>query len=239
MRCGVGNRELSVRFSAEAPYRPEVTGETDTSNFDEFESDFTPVHTQPPNVTAAFTGHHLPFVGFTYTHGSQMSDNHVLRVPGGQDDANAADPAAAADNLPPPDPEAQRVQAALQRAEQERNELQRQLSDFLNHAAEGPSQERLIAQLKDEVQILKKRLEDEAQAAQRPAKEANVEELERKIKDSKEKNRQLILDKQDLQKVSRLCFRAVLLWSCCIFSGSIRSKRPTQASRALRRGQLM
>jgi serine/threonine-protein kinase MRCK len=53
----------------DAPYKPEVSSPTDTSNFDPsvIASDFTPCETQPPKVTATFSGLHLPFIGFTYT----------------------------------------------------------------------------------------------------------------------------------------------------------------------------
>ncbi|KAI6221970.1 Non-specific serine/threonine protein kinase [Aphelenchoides fujianensis] len=177
-----------------APYIPEVSSPTDTSNFDIDNANFTTCNTQPPNVTAAFTGHHLPFIGFTYTHGSSMSDRFNL-VDATIESADApVDPAA-------PSP-AGRRDSFVNRLEQEKAELQRQLSEVMPHIAARSADEsqELIAQLKDEIQILHRRLEDEASAAQRPAKEANVEELEKKNRDLKEKNRQLILEKQDLQK---------------------------------------
>ncbi|CAD5225594.1 unnamed protein product [Bursaphelenchus okinawaensis] len=166
--------------NATAPYVPEVSSETDTSNFDEFENDFTPVNTQPPNVTAAFTGHHLPFVGFTYTHGSQLSDMCNLV------DATTLE---SVDNG---------KSDKLDQLERERNDLQRQISEVLG-ATKNDESETIIAQLKDEIQILKRRLEDDANLA-RPVKDVNVEEMEKKLKELKDKNRQLILEKQDLQR---------------------------------------
>ena len=49
------------------PYKPDVKSPTDTSNFDVDETDLKQSETVPPNTHAAFTGNHLPFVGFSFT----------------------------------------------------------------------------------------------------------------------------------------------------------------------------
>ena len=49
------------------PYVPEVTGETDTSNFDEIDPNAKLPESQPPHSHAAFKGHHLPFAGWTFS----------------------------------------------------------------------------------------------------------------------------------------------------------------------------
>ncbi|VDK67278.1 unnamed protein product [Onchocerca ochengi] len=189
----------------DTPYRPEVSSPTDTSNFDieACSPDFTPCDTKPPNVTAPFTGHHLPFIGFTYTHDSMMSDCKSLSLSGLD---------SSADSLPALTAEA--YERRIQRLEQERMELSRKFQEanrliqtrFHGSAPDGETMkdstkyEQTIAQLKDEIQILKKRLAEENSSSLRPAKDSNQEELEKKMKELKEKNRQLILDKQDLQR---------------------------------------
>ncbi|XP_058518802.1 serine/threonine-protein kinase MRCK gamma isoform X2 [Ochotona princeps] len=53
-----------------APYIPELRGPLDTSNFDVDDDTLNHPGTLPPPTHGAFSGHHLPFVGFTYTSGS-------------------------------------------------------------------------------------------------------------------------------------------------------------------------
>lgn len=52
-----------------APYIPEVSSPTDTSNFDVDDADIRISDAVPPTANSAFTGLHLPFVGFTFTQG--------------------------------------------------------------------------------------------------------------------------------------------------------------------------
>lgn len=49
---------------AVAPVVPELSGDIDTSNFDDIEDDKGDAETFPP--PRAFVGNQLPFVGFTY-----------------------------------------------------------------------------------------------------------------------------------------------------------------------------
>ncbi|CAH0380687.1 unnamed protein product [Bemisia tabaci] len=64
----------SLRDST-APYLPEVSSPTDTSNFDVDDMDIRTSDSVPPTASnPAFTGLHLPFVGFTFTQGSRVGD---------------------------------------------------------------------------------------------------------------------------------------------------------------------
>ncbi len=77
----------NLRFST-APYIPEVSSPTDTSNFDVDDTDIRSSDAVPPTANPAFTGHHLPFIGFTFTKDSELSDlgklyteQHKLELP--------------------------------------------------------------------------------------------------------------------------------------------------------------
>ncbi|XP_050718835.1 serine/threonine-protein kinase Genghis Khan-like isoform X3 [Eriocheir sinensis] len=61
-----------------APYIPEVSSPTDTSNFDVDDSETRSQDACPPPANPAFSALHLPFVGFSFTQGSQIGDKGCL-----------------------------------------------------------------------------------------------------------------------------------------------------------------
>ncbi|KAI4464751.1 myotonic dystrophy s/t kinase-related [Holotrichia oblita] len=60
------------------PVVPELTGDDDTSNFDNYEKDESPEEIFP--VPASFVGNHLPFIGFTYNSDYQLLSNKTDSV---------------------------------------------------------------------------------------------------------------------------------------------------------------
>ena len=52
-------------MSGVPPVVPDLSGDDDTSNFDDVDNDDAPEENFP--VPKAFAGNHLPFVGFTYS----------------------------------------------------------------------------------------------------------------------------------------------------------------------------
>ena len=64
--------DWSSILDSKAPYIPEVSSPTDTSNFDVDESEAsrgTQEACCPNPANPAFSGLHLPFIGFTFTQG--------------------------------------------------------------------------------------------------------------------------------------------------------------------------
>uniref|UniRef100_A0A4X2K3W4 Serine/threonine-protein kinase MRCK gamma n=1 Tax=Vombatus ursinus TaxID=29139 RepID=A0A4X2K3W4_VOMUR len=124
--------------SSTAPYIPELQGPMDTSNFDVDDDTLNHPGTLPPASHGTFSGHHLPFVGFTFT-----------PRPGSNES---------------PDLLASSLEWRMQSLEQEKAELSHKLQDALQKAAPGRKE---LEQLKKEVETLRRKLA-EAQAEGAP-----------------------------------------------------------------------
>ncbi|KAK2856532.1 hypothetical protein Q5P01_005267 [Channa striata] len=160
--------------TCEAPYIPEVSSPTDTSNFDVDDDCLKNSETMPPPSHTAFSGHHLPFVGFTYTSKCALSDGGCLRQlagepgKGGQDQLDIDVQRSLEDSLA-----TEAYERRIRRLEQEKLELSRKLQEStqtvqaLQHpTGEGPlgaNKEVEIRSLKSEIDILKKQIADSGQ----------------------------------------------------------------------------
>ncbi|CAH2061816.1 unnamed protein product, partial [Iphiclides podalirius] len=143
----------SVR-EMQAPFVPDVASPTDTSNFDVDDTDIRRVQppyarlseaVPPPPPSAAFSGRHLPFVGFTFTAGSRLSDlgapaplSPAKNAPSQQAPSNAGD------------------RAALKALERENALLAQTIAELRAGAGLESGPDELI-QLKEELSTLSKR----------------------------------------------------------------------------------
>ncbi|XP_049613685.1 serine/threonine-protein kinase MRCK beta isoform X1 [Syngnathus scovelli] len=134
--------------SAEAPYIPEVSSPTDTSNFDVDDDVLKNPDINPPMSHSGFTGQHLPFVGFTYTTDSSFSD--TARGAGQEAGAGC---------------QLEAFEKRIRSLEQEKQELNRRLQESTQALQAPPlggtpSQDKEIKKLNEEIERLKKKLAD-------------------------------------------------------------------------------
>ncbi|GCB65706.1 hypothetical protein scyTo_0007772, partial [Scyliorhinus torazame] len=198
--------------NCEAPYIPEVSSPTDTSNFDVDDDCLKNSETMPPPTHTAFSGHHLPFIGFTYTTNCILSDRSSLRDAAGSSstDVDINVQRTLEDSLA-----TEAYERRIRRLEQEKLELSRKLQESTQtvqalqySTADGPvtaSRELEITNLKEEVEKLKQQALDCGQLEQQ-LEEASlirsdfedgcrqIKSLEKQIKLAKQEN-------DDLQKL--------------------------------------
>ncbi|KAM7368466.1 hypothetical protein PAMP_014679 [Pampus punctatissimus] len=143
--------------SAEAPYIPDVSSPTDTSNFDVDDDVLKNPDISPPVSHTGFTGQHLPFVGFTYTTDSCFSDRgSVSRAALGRQDEEEGGGGGQ---------EVEVFERRIRRLEQEKQELNRKLQES-TQALQAParggtlSRDKEIKKLNEEIERLKKKLAD-------------------------------------------------------------------------------
>ncbi|XP_077567517.1 serine/threonine-protein kinase MRCK alpha isoform X2 [Stigmatopora nigra] len=158
----------------EAPYIPEVSSPTDTSNFDVDDDSLKNAETMPPPTHTAFSGHHLPFVGFTYTSKCTISDRGCLRqlsgITGkeGKEEMDKDVPRSPQNSLG-----TDVYERRIHRLEQEKLELNRKVNDLTKTAQARPqppsegilsgNKEVEIRRLKSEIDLLKKQISDSSQ----------------------------------------------------------------------------
>lgn len=197
--------------NCEAPYIPEVSSPTDTSNFDVDDDCLKNSETMPPPTHTAFSGHHLPFVGFTYTSSCVLSDRSCLRVtaaPSSLDlDANVQ--RTLDNNLA-----TEAYERRIKRLEQEKLELSRKLQESTQtvqalqySTVDGPltaSKDLEIKSLKEEIEKLRKQVRESSHLEQQ-LEEANsvrreLDDAFRQIKAYEKQIKTLQQEREDLNK---------------------------------------
>ncbi|XP_031437374.1 serine/threonine-protein kinase MRCK alpha isoform X2 [Clupea harengus] len=168
--------------SCEAPYIPEVSSPTDTSNFDVDDDCLKNTETLPPSSHTAFPGHHFPFVGFTYTSKSSLSDRGCLRDCGGpvQSPMDMTVQRSLEESLA-----SEAYERRIRRLEQEKLELSRKLQESTQtvQALQYPNsdappgtnnREVEIRSLNNEIDLLKKQISDSGQLEQKREEASSV-----------------------------------------------------------------
>uniref|UniRef100_A0A2K6LNP6 Serine/threonine-protein kinase MRCK alpha n=1 Tax=Rhinopithecus bieti TaxID=61621 RepID=A0A2K6LNP6_RHIBE len=197
--------------NCEAPYIPEVSSPTDTSNFDVDDDCLKNSETMPPPTHTAFSGHHLPFVGFTYTSSCVLSDRSCLRVTAGPTsldlDVNVQ---RTLDNTLATEAYERRIK----RLEQEKLELSRKLQESTQtvqalqySTVDGPltaSKDLEIKNLKEEIEKLRKQVTElshlEQQLEEANAVRQELDEAFRQIKAYEKQIKTLQQEREDLNK---------------------------------------
>ncbi|XP_007464239.1 PREDICTED: serine/threonine-protein kinase MRCK alpha isoform X3 [Lipotes vexillifer] len=197
--------------NCEAPYIPEVSSPTDTSNFDVDDDCLKNSETMPPPTHTAFSGHHLPFVGFTYTSSCVLSDRSCLRVTAGPAplDLDVNVQRTLDNNLA-----TEAYERRIKRLEQEKLELSRKLQESTQtvqalqySTADGPltaSKDSEIKNLKEEIEKLRKQLRESSHLEQQ-LEEANsvrreLDDAFRQIKAYEKQIKTLQQEREELNK---------------------------------------
>ncbi|KAL1769841.1 serine serine/threonine-protein kinase MRCK alpha isoform X10 [Sigmodon hispidus] len=198
--------------NCEAPYIPEVSSPTDTSNFDVDDDCLKNSETMPPPTHTAFSGHHLPFVGFTYTSSCVLSDRSCLRVTAGPTslDLDVNVQRTLDNNLA-----TEAYERRIKRLEQEKLELTRKLQESTQtvqalqySTVDGPltaSKDLEIKNLKEEIEKLRKQVA-EVNHLKQQLEEANsvrreLDDAFRQIKAFEKQIKTLQLEREELNKL--------------------------------------
>ncbi|XP_055088159.1 serine/threonine-protein kinase MRCK beta-like isoform X2 [Periophthalmus magnuspinnatus] len=132
-----------IRIMA-APYIPEVSSPTDTSNFDVDDETLKNPEVLAPVTLSSFSGQQLPFVGFTYT------------CPSGRGLSPADVTGATGEGMS----QGVELEQKIKKLEREKQELHQKLSEFSQSQTQAGTLSREIKKLNEEIERLKKKLSD-------------------------------------------------------------------------------
>ncbi|XP_022360875.1 serine/threonine-protein kinase MRCK beta isoform X3 [Enhydra lutris kenyoni] len=150
----------------EAPYIPDVSSPSDTSNFDVDDDVLRNIEILPPGSHTGFSGLHLPFIGFTFTTESCFSDRGSLKSIM-QSSTLTRDEGVQRDLENSLQVEA--YERRIRRLEQEKLELSRKLQESTQtvqslhgstRALGGSAREKEIKKLNEEIERLKSKIAD-------------------------------------------------------------------------------
>uniref|UniRef100_A0A8B9PXF2 Serine/threonine-protein kinase MRCK beta n=1 Tax=Apteryx owenii TaxID=8824 RepID=A0A8B9PXF2_APTOW len=194
----------------EAPYIPDVSSPSDTSNFDVDDDVLRNPEVVPPSSHTGFSGLHLPFVGFTYTTDSSLSDRGSLKS-AMQSDTVTKDMDAQRDLKNSSQIEG--YEKKIRKLEQEKQDLNRKLQESTQtmQNLQGPvcvtvntNRDKEIKKLNEEIERLKNKLTDisklEGQLADAVAFRQEHEDSIHKLKGVEKQCRVLRQEKEDLHK---------------------------------------
>lgn len=179
-----------------APYIPEVSSPTDTSNFDVDDSEARSQDACPPPANPAFSALHLPFVGFSFTQGSQISDKGCLLT---LSVTTSVTVGSASDLIS--------YERRLKSVEAESRELMKDTSDRTDGSM-GSSSNEEVKRLVDQVQALTKQnkeLSSELSSIKRltdkdSETDGKIKELERQMKSVSQEKENLGREMADIQE---------------------------------------
>ncbi|XP_051724768.1 serine/threonine-protein kinase MRCK alpha isoform X20 [Ctenopharyngodon idella] len=195
--------------NCDAPYIPEVSSPSDTSNFDVDDDCLKNTETMPPPSHTAFSGHHLPFVGFTYTSNCTLSDRGCLRESAAPTQMDMGVQRGLEDSLA-----TEAYERRIRRLEQEKLELSRKLQEATKtvqalqySSGDGPissNREFEIRGLKEEIEMLRKQIADtgqvEQQLEQATSARRDLEDSSKQIRSLEKQLKSMKQERDDLQK---------------------------------------
>ncbi|XP_072284403.1 serine/threonine-protein kinase MRCK beta isoform X3 [Pyxicephalus adspersus] len=194
----------------EAPYIPDVSSPSDTSNFDVDDDILRNPEVVPPSTHSGFSGFQLPFVGFTYTTESCFSDRgslkdiiHTNAVTKDEDVQRGLENSLQVDAY----------ERRIRRLEQEKLELNRKLQESTQtvQSLQGSSRtmgtlnrDKEVRKLNEEIERLKTKISDssriERQLEDAVGLRQQLEDTTNKLKGLEKQQRTLRQERDDLQK---------------------------------------